>query len=207
MARKVYESNSKREAREARRKAEQKKRTLTWTGAGLIALIVLGGLIYFLTRPTETAQASAMGDFVAAPSRDHIPEGTDPGSYPSDPPAGGHHYPTTYQPGFYDEKTAATLPQKPAGYLVHNLEHGYVIYWYNCQVDPKVSCDDIKNAIQTIVKENNSFKVIGFPWPSLKTPIAMTSWERVMRLNTVDINTMRAFYKANLNKAPENTTE
>ena len=30
------------------------------------------------------------------------------------------------------------LPQYPEGYLVHNLEHGYVIFWYNCAADPSL---------------------------------------------------------------------
>lgn len=177
---------------------------MTWGSLGLVVLIVVGGLIWFFTRTTDVS-AAQMGDFVPTTSRDHIPEGTDPGPYSTNPPAEGHHYPTTFNPGFYTPDDVAKMPKYPQGYLVHDLEHGYVIYWYNCQANPSINCDDMQNAIKQVIQKNNSFKVIGFPWPSQKEPLVMTSWGRILRLNKVDPATMRAFYKANVDKGPEQT--
>lgn len=194
-------------SRQDRRKRVQWRTYLLWGVVGLAALLVIGGLVWLLNQPAGGAAVSGglMGDVVTVNSRDHIPEGTDPGPYSSDPPAGGHHYPSTYQPGFYSPQAVESLPKFYQGYLVHNLEHGYVIFWYNCQADPKINCDDLQNAVQQVIKENNYYKAIGFPWPSMKQPVAITSWGRIMRLDKVDINTMRAFYKSNVDKGPEQT--
>jgi len=204
MAKHSAQSQTKREQREARRRQERRKKMMQWGGLGLFALIIIGGLIWFLTRPTN-ASAAPMGEVVAALSRDHIPVGTDPGPYSTNPPAGGRHFPTTFDPGFYAEEDVASMPKYPLGYLVHDLEHGYVIYWYNCQADPSIDCTDMQNAIKQVIQENNNFKVLGFPWSSQKEPLVMTSWGRILRLNTDDLDTMRAFYKGNVDKGPEKT--
>jgi hypothetical protein len=204
MARHTVPSKTKRNLRESRRKEEQRKNIMTWGGLGLVVLIVVGGLIWFLTRTTD-ATAAPMGDYIPTSSRDHIPEGTDPGPYSTNPPTEGHHFPVTFNPGFYTSDDVATMPKYPQGYLVHDQEHGYVIYWYNCQADPSIKCTDMQNAIKQMIQENNSFKVIGFPWPSQKEPLVMTSWGRILRLNKVDLAKMRAFYKANVDKGPEQT--
>jgi hypothetical protein len=200
----IAQSSTKREQRETKRKQQQRKTLMQWGGLGIVALVVIGGLIWFFTRPTDAA-AAQMGDVIPVTSRDHIPEGTDPGAYSTNPPAGGHHFPTTFNPGFYTDAEVAKMPQYPQGYLVHDMEHGYVIYWYNCQADPSINCADMQNAIKQVIQENNTFKVIGFPWPSQKEPLVITSWGRILRLNKVDLVTMRAFYKANVDKGPEQT--
>ena len=200
----VAQSKTKRELREARRKQEQRNMLLRWGGLGLLALVLVGGLVWFFTRPSDAA-AAPMGDVVTNLSRDHIPEGTDPGPYATNPPTGGHHFPVTFNPGFYTEQDVATMPKYPQGYLVHDQEHGYVIYWYNCQADPKINCTDLQNAIKQVIQENSSFKVIGFPWPSQKEPLVITSWGHILRLNSIDLATMRAFYKSNVNTGPEQT--
>lgn len=200
----VAHTNTKKELRENRRKQQQRKALIQWGSLGIVALVVVGGLVWFFTRPTDAA-AAQMGDVVAATSRDHIPEGTDPGPYATNPPAEGHHFPTTFNPGFYTDQDVAKMPKYPQGYLVHDMEHGYVIYWYNCQADPSINCTDMQNAIKQVIQENNTFKVIGFPWPSQKEPLVMTSWGRILRLTKVDLATMRAFYKGNVDKGPEQT--
>lgn len=213
MAQKSERYTTKRTARKAARgttkasyNTRQKTKTyMLWGGIGLLALLIVGGLIWLLSQPTESANASAAGAVIPVTSRDHIAEGTDPGAYSTDPPVGGHHYPSTYQPGFYTPQSVEKLPKFYQGYLVHNMEHGYVIFWYNCQADPKVSCDALQNSIQQVIKENNYFKAIGFPWPSQKEPLVVTSWGRILRLDKVDINAMRSFYKLNVDKGPEQT--
>lgn len=204
MPRSSTQSKTKRDQREARRRQDRQKKTMRWGGLGLLTLVLVGGLIWFFTRPTNAA-AAPMGSLVGSLSREHIQEGVDPGPYATNPPAGGHHFPSTFNPGFYTEADVATMPKFPSGYLVHNLEHGYVIYWYNCQANPSIDCKEMQDAIGQVIKENNSFKVIGFPWPSQQEPLVMTSWGRILRQNKVDLDTMRAFYKSNVNKGPEQT--
>lgn len=56
--------------------------------------------------------------------RNHKPIGTVM-SYNSNPPTSGDHYPAWITKGFYD--TPRLDP-----FLVHSMEHGYVIFWYDC---------------------------------------------------------------------------
>ncbi len=205
MARQTTQSLTKRKMREAHRRQERRKSYTMWGGLGLVALILVGGLIWFFTRPASVPVTGPMGQLVPTTSRDHIPEGTDPGPYSTNPPAEGHHFPVTFNPGFYTPDQVTSMPKYPQGYLVHDLEHGYVVYWYNCQADPSIKCSDLQNAIKQVIQENNTFKVIGFPWPSQQEPLVMTSWGRILRLNKIDLATMRTFYKANVNQGPEAT--
>ncbi|NOH04996.1 MAG: DUF3105 domain-containing protein [Chloroflexi bacterium] len=66
-----------------------------------------------------------------------------PGQYNSDPPTSGLHYATEARAGFYEEN----IYTYPAAYLVHNLEHGYVIIWYNCDLLNETGCAELKSQI------------------------------------------------------------
>lgn len=57
-------------------------------------------------------------------SREHRPQG-EKIDYQQNPPTSGPHYPEPAKPGVYDQPVAD-------GYLVHSMEHGYIIIWYNC---------------------------------------------------------------------------
>jgi hypothetical protein len=57
--------------------------------------------------------------------RNHIPEGSKT-NYKFNPPTAGDHYPSWITKGFYDEP-------RPDGNLVHSLEHGYIVLWYDCE--------------------------------------------------------------------------
>ncbi|RPJ43460.1 MAG: DUF3105 domain-containing protein [Chloroflexi bacterium] len=204
MAKYKAESKAKRELREQHRQEERRKRVLTWGGLGLLGLVLVGGLIWFFAS-TAGAAAAATGEIIPVTSRDHVPDSSDPGPYSTNPPAEGQHFLQTFNPGFYTPEDVAKMPRYPEGYLVHNLEHGYIIYWYNCAADPNINCANIQNAIKQVIQEKNSFKVIGFPWPSQEEPLVMTSWGRILRQDRVNLRIMRAFYDANVNKGPEIT--
>src|SRR5512146_2282302 len=119
------------------------------------------------------------------------------------PPAGGTHYPVDYTAKFYQESDLASLPAHPEGYLVHSLEHGYVIYWYNCKADPKIDCAALKQTIQKAMDAAGGTKLIAFPWSSMDVPVAMTSWGRILKMATPDEATMVKFANSNRYKSPE----
>jgi hypothetical protein len=198
MAKKSAVNPTKRDEREARRSKARTQQYYRWALLGALALIVVGVLVWLGTRP-----ATAMGDEVEVGDYSHVPAGSDPGPYATDPPAGGKHYPSTYKPGFYNESEAEALPQRHEGYLVHNLEHGYVIFWYNCQADSNIDCDKLKQSIRSVMDKAGTDELIAFPWPSIQEPLVMTSWGRIMRFNEIDEGKMADFIRANLNKSPE----
>jgi len=165
---------------------------LIWGGLGLALLAVIGAIIWQDARPRP-------GEEIPIMSTSHIPVDSDPGKYNSDPPTSGPHYPEEAQVGFYD----TNIYQYPAGHLVHNLEHGYVIFWYNCANLSESVCSELKSQIKAIMDEVNNVKVIAYPWASIEVPVVMTSWGRLQKMETFDAAQARAFYKNNLNHSPE----
>jgi hypothetical protein len=91
----------------------------------------------------------------------------------------------------------------PEGYIVHNLEHGYVVFWYNCDLLSESECSTLKSEIRTVIDEFDGVKLIAFPWSSLDVPLAMTSWDRIFRFDSFDPQTAAAFVRANRNQSPE----
>jgi hypothetical protein len=158
--------------------------------------VIAGALIWNSGRPLA-------GVAVAVEGADHVDEGTDPGPYNSDPPTSGTHFPNEFDAGFYDENDAASLPPYPEGYLVHNLEHGYVIFWYNCAQLEQTACDEMKAEIQGVMEEFSGFKLIAFPWSSIDVPVVMTSWGQMQPMERFDEDQARAFIRRNRNHVPE----
>ena len=184
---------NKREQRRVRQRREQMRNYAIWCGLGLLVLAVIGFIVWQGVRP---AAGEAIPEMVRSP---HIPKDTDPGEYNSDPPTSGLHYAEEAEAGFYDTNRYTY----PAGYLVHNLEHGYVIFWYNCNLVSETECSGLKSQIQTVMGELGGTKLIAYPWPSLDVPVAVTSWTRLQKFETFDVVQAKAFYRANLNRAPE----
>ncbi len=191
-------SKSKRQQFRERQRKQKIRSNLIW---GALVIIVLGVVGIFVWQGTQPA----VGEKVEIPANyvNHIEEGTDPGSFPSDPPAGGSHYASEFDAGFYHETSPQAQVPYPAGYLGHNLEHGYVIFWYNCAVISEDECSTLKSEIQAVMDDFGGTKLIAFPWPSLDVPAAMTSWGQLQGFDSFDPKTAASFVEANLNKAPE----
>ena len=182
-----------------RRRQERVRGYLIWGGLAAAALLVIGG-IALRTWQRSGGEEVPLPEVEPAPTAEvfsHVPEGTDPGPYNSDPPSSGRHYPTQVFAGFNDEEQAASFDPFPAGYLVHSLEHGYVILWYDCEGLAAGDCEDLKADIERVIGRVGNYKVIGFPWPSLNVPVVMTSWGRLLRFDRFDPDLAEAFVRAN----------
>lgn len=118
------------------------------------------------------AQASVCGEVTTKPSEgnaDHVDESQQV-EYTDAPPVFGAHWnvaglaPATFQRKFY---TSNDRPEIEA--LVHNLEHGYTILWYD---ETAAADDDMLNTIEGIADkfteddENFRLKFIAAPWTS-----------------------------------------
>lgn len=87
----------------------------------IIIIFILAFLVWLYmasTKPLPGIEALQDG-------RDHLPEETKI-DYKFNPPTSGDHYPSWISKGFYDEP-------RPDGNLVHSQEHGYIIFWYDCE--------------------------------------------------------------------------
>jgi hypothetical protein len=186
--------------REIRRKRQNRTNYFAYGSLGITVVVIV--VVVIATLSSSPGPAGLMGQEVPNLSRNHISEDTVPGPYATNPPAGGAHYPDTLPTKFYQESDVAGLPKHPEGYLVHNLEHGYVIFWYNCQA-PNTDCAALKQDIQSVINQEGSTKLIAFPWPSMDVPLAMTSWGRILKFTTPDVAQMKLFVQRNRYQAPE----
>lgn len=164
-------------------------RSIVTVGSGIIVLFVV---LYNIDRPIGEV-IPEMG------SRIHVTEGIDPGPYNSNPPTSGIHYETSLEAGFYEEN----IYQYAEGYLVHSLEHGYVIFWYNCSILSENECMELKTQIHSVMAKADNYKVIAFPWKKIDVPVAMTAWGRLLSMESFNADTALSFIKQNREKNPE----
>ena len=186
---------SKRRIMQEKRRRKQLYTRVSLAGLALVVVALLGYAFLTASRPLPGEAVAVM------PDSSHVPEGTDPGPYNTDPPTSGRHYEVTFNAGFYNPGDVQS--PHPAGHLVHNLEHGYVIFWYNCSLLSEQECIELKDQIRGVMDAENNLKVIAYPWESTDVPVVMTSWGRMLRFEEFDPRLARDFVQQNRNKAPE----
>lgn len=88
----------------------------------LVIGIVLAGVGW---RIYSSSTRPKLGDEVADMGREHVTDiyGV---KYNSNPPTSGPHFPIWAKRGLYDRLISD-------GYLIHSLEHGYIVISYNCE--------------------------------------------------------------------------
>jgi hypothetical protein len=192
---------SKKNIREAQRAKRRKKKLVTSVIWGVVGIGVLFVIVYFVWNVIRPAAGESVP--VMANAGSHVPPGTDPGPFNSDPPTSGRHFGQEFNAGFYEESSAQAQEDYPEGYLLHNLEHGYVIFWYNCDLLDETNCSTLKSQIKDVMDDFNNFKLVAFPRTSTDVPLVMTSWGRIQRFDTFDKDDARRFIRSNRNRAPE----
>lgn len=175
-----------------------RSRRWLWLTIGLATIVAAAGC-----GPGTDAESPVEEEIPIMASREHVREGEDPGPYNSDPPTSGKHYSSSLEPGFYDQGVLAEGPAYPEGYLVHSLEHGYVIFWYNCAALETMSCGNLKEQIREVMVEYEGDKLIAFPRASIDQPVVMTSWGHRMAFPTFEAEAASGFIERNRYNAPE----
>ncbi len=201
----------------------------------IIIIIFISAFLIWLylasTKPLPGTEALQEG-------RDHLAEGTKI-DYQFNPPTSGNHYASWISKGFYGEPRAD-------GNLIHSLEHGYIIFWYDCDrkvtsymqqgivgtayaqasnmtagsegsVSAKLSdmppsfsdgsCDNFKNQIKNQIQKNNPHKIIAIPRIGMDSPLILTAWGRMEKLNSIDEQKIKEFIDAFRDNGPERTVE
>ena len=92
-----------------------------FTLIGLTVLLSIGLLVWLFTASTKPLP----GEEAKQEGRDHVSEGSTV-TYNFNPPTGGDHYASWIIKGFYNES-------RHDGNIVHSMEHGYIIFWYDCE--------------------------------------------------------------------------
>jgi hypothetical protein len=127
---------------------------------------------------------------------DHVSAGTEI-QYDTSPPTSGPHYTSTVSAGFYDEP-------RPAGALVHTLEHGAVIVYYDPAALDQESRADLEALASEYTGTWQSVVVVPNPAENPESPYVLTAWRQMLRMDGYDGDVVRAFMAEYLGRGPEN---
>lgn len=116
------------------------------------------------SRPRRLAECTRIETFKKQPAR-HIPIGHTYRHYDSSPPTSGPHWPISADPGFH---TVELPPEE----LVHNLEHGQIVVWY----DPDIT-SETQSALERLVARNPG-AIVAAPSETIRPPyeFVLTAW-------------------------------
>jgi hypothetical protein len=182
-------------ARSARPRAGTRPKPIwPWILAAAAGVVLVAAFGIFLAN--RGTAVSGPGEHFPIQSRDHIAVGAAHPAYNSDPPTGGWHYDTPWNPGFYDQPVADET-------LVHNLEHGYIVISYDCS--KLADCEGAKAQIRQLMQRNNNWKLVAVPRKNADAAIALTAWGWLEKLNGYDDAKMTAFIDAWRDQGPEKT--
>lgn len=195
---KASKQQSRRELIEKMQREQERsdrRRTILIVAASLV--IALGIIAYPAFRLIQDARIrnAALGDVgqsASAASCDaitndkasgtlkHEPDGT-PIKYAQSPPSSGSHY-GTWAPF---EKKFYTDDRPPIGNLVHNLEHGYTLVWYDETIaKDSDKLDELERMSKGKLPDKSNGKFIVAPWKSSDGAawpdgkhVAMSRWD------------------------------
>jgi hypothetical protein len=176
-------------------KRQEKRRTYTIVAACVVVALVIIGLGAYPLIKQEQAQAGDLETLGVSESEagcqdevtrtaqgmnDHREIGTDI-VYQEGPPAFGPHYPET---AGFARKFYSVSDRPEVEYLVHNLEHGYNILWYDQTVaDDEAALREVKAIASKFEGDDPENKFVAAPWTEADgqafpdgTHVALTHW-------------------------------
>jgi hypothetical protein len=156
-------------------------------GVGLVAVVI--GVVLLMGKTNTGGEVALLQD-----GRDHVAE-TQRVVYTFNPPTSGNHWAQPAQWGFY--KTNPPADEK----LVHNLEHGAVIVWYNPDKLTEAEYNELFAIYQQMSQDE--FRTLLVARPSLDTKVAMTSWGFQLKLDTIDKDALLGFQSRHKLRGPE----
>jgi len=140
-------------------------------------------------------------------SSEHVPVGTKI-DWSSNPPSSGPHYPiwAAFQ---------AYASPVPRAYYVHDLEHGAVVFLYNCG---STGCPDVVSTLQAAADslpddpmcaeeeggtESVRVRTVITPDPLIPTRVAAAAWGWIYLADCADLPTLKQFASAHYGQGPE----
>jgi hypothetical protein len=178
-------------------KASERKTRILIIALCIALLAGIGGVVTYAVADAQSKQLPNLGVSVAAASCDAVTTDTNSGSgehigpgtaspdktsatYDTVPPSHGQHFaqPDVSGRDFY---TADDRP--PLETLVHNLEHGYTILWYDgSKVKDTTLLKDVADKANKLPESNGKFKVVEWDasrgaFPAGK-PYALAHWAK-----------------------------
>lgn len=117
-------------------------------------------------------------------------------AYNSNPPTSGWHVGSAIGPwGVTTQPIADEI-------TVHNLEHGGVIIHYRQDLD-QPTVDKLAALTRTLQGQSPCVLLMPRPADKLDKPIAVTAWNWLLKLDSIDENQITTFFRQRVNRGPE----
>ena len=151
----------------------------------------------------------------------HVPDGQGV-EYKANPPASGPHWPIWHGWGVFPDEII------PRERWVHNLEHGGVVFAWNCGTGfsdggapdggpvggslpdgaSAAACPEVVAAVQKLYAERpldkwGVVRIVGTPDPLLPKKVAAIAWGYSWTSDKVDLDAMRCFRDRRYGRGPE----
>jgi Protein of unknown function (DUF3105) len=180
-----------------------------WRILAIIGLVVVGLVVVAILLVLTAGPSPFDGQQIRSDGGGHVADGTvcraDAGAcgtdpYSSLPATSGPHWGNPAAWGAYSGAQAESQ-------LVHNLEHGGIVIWYDPAEVPAQDVERLANYVDEQVTSGvgGRFKFIASPWAGedFGHPIAATAWQYILYLDEMDLDAIRAFADAHYGRAPE----
>lgn len=154
------------------------------------AIVGLTGIIIFQDQLTESAKP-LLGQEYEDDGSKHLSAGDPPYAYKTNPPVSGPHDGEPADWGYYDQE----LPDIKA---IHNLEHGGI--WVSYQ--PEVLSNEQKEELKKLAKKYDQ-RLIVSPRAENDSKIAIASWRRSEKADSLNLDIVNQFLTTNVNQSPE----
>ncbi len=173
--------------------AKKQQQYLIIGGVIAAAALLIFGVLYPMMQPrAPTSTGSAACDnlqVMADEGREHLKPGETPPPYKSVPPTSGTHNLEPYPAGVYDKNADITR-------LLHSLEHGYVILYYN-----NIPPEEVQQLIR--IQQSDPYKLIVAEYPNMPQKIAIAAWDHLQNCSGVNEQVIRSFIAQFRDHGPE----
>ncbi|EFC86302.1 DUF3105 domain-containing protein [Parafrankia sp. EUN1f] len=191
--------------RQEQRRKERRRALLIYGTSGFVAVALLAGIIIYSVIDNQSKSEKRKVGYVEAASAAALTAGctgirndefrgnthvgtTDTVKYQDVPPSSGNHDadPLPDAIRFYNPDSGIRIER-----AVHNLEHGFVVAWY----DTKLPDDQVKTLEKVAADSGNRF--IAVPWTrdafAGNQHFVLTGWDRTQRCTTVSADVVKEF--------------
>jgi len=185
---------------QAARDARQRKARLRRLGLVAVLVLLVGGVVVaaLANAKNQSSSKSRLASVLTAggcktdtrsdPGREHVQNAL----YKIDPPSGGNHNSSAADAGVYE---AGSVPGED--HLVHSLEHGFIVLWYQRNL-PQADVNKLKSLVDQF-----SVSTLLVPRDSIGVPVAATAWHQRLLCPGFQETPLAEFIKAYKDKGPE----
>jgi hypothetical protein len=183
-----------------------------WRLLAIGGVLLVGAVIVILVLVLGSGANPSAGIVQPDDGNEHVAVGTTcrsvqapcgPDPYSSLPATSGPHW----DPSGVANWGVYSTPQNETQ-VVHNLEHGGIVIWYDPERVPSEGVDALTQYVNTQTASGISgrFKFILSPWGGeepLPAAVVATAWRYMLPLETADTGAINEFARSRYGRAPE----